>query len=234
MSTFFEEGNLVTISAAMGCGKTDFSLLLTYIAMKQGCRVLGNIELDVEKSIVAIARFENLNVIHDRKKIIKFLSNYVIIHNDVELLKECIKHKKNLIILDEANLFSTSKRAMTIDAVTFELIISCIRKFYASMILVIQRYANFLPMVRELSFLNISKVSKPVAILEIFPINKVATLENIPKSPICFQTHGFSGMDFLINWYRLVSDLKNLSDEEALKFLRKHARNNFLNYLNYG
>lgn len=232
--SFYDEGNLTTISGTMGVGKTDYAFLLSYVAMRQGVTVLGNMQLDVEKSIVGIAKLEGLNVIRDRKKILKFLNNYIVIHNDIELLKECIKHKKNLLVLDEANLFSTSKRAMTIDAITFELIISCIRKFYCSLILIIQRYANFLPMIRELSFLNISKVSKPVAIFEVFPINKVVTLENICKSPICFQTHSFSGFDFLLNWYRLVSDLKNLSDEEALKFLKKHSRNNFTNYINYG
>lgn len=246
--SLFDEGNLTTISGTMGSGKTDFSLLIMYIAMKQGFHVLGNTKLDMKKTIIEIAKFEQKNynsdnvssnlltglkILKNPIKITKLLSNYHVVHNDVEFLKEVIKHRKNILLLDETNLFSTSKRATTFDAVLFELVISCIRKFYSSMILVIQRYNNFLPLIRELSFCNINKVVKKQAIIELYPINKVVTVVNIPKSPICFETHSFAGFDFLIDWYKLVSELKNLTDTETLKFLRKHAKTNFAQFIRY-
>lgn len=246
--SLFDEGNLTTISGTMGAGKTDFSLLLMYIAMKQGYHVLGNTKLDMKKSIIAITKFEQKNyksknvsanlmlglkLLKNPKKITKLLKNYHVVHNDVEFLKEVIKHKKNILLLDETNLFSTSKRAMVMDAVTFEMVISCIRKFYCSMIVVIQRYNNFLPLIRELSFCNINKVVKKQAIIELYPINKVVTVVNIPKSPICFETHSFAGFDFLLSWQKLVSELKNLTDADTLKFLRKHAKINFAEFIYY-
>lgn len=244
----FNEGNLTTISGTMGSGKTDFSLLLMYIALKQGYHVLSNTKLDMKKTIIAIAKFEQKNLksestscnllsglkaFKNPKKITKLLNNYHVIHNDIEFLKEVIKHKKNILLLDETNLFTTSKRANTFDAVLFELIISCIRKFYSSMILIIQRYNNFLPLIRELSFCNMNKVVKKEAIIELYPINKVVTVVNIPKSPICFETHSFAGFDFLLDWYKLVSALKNLSDTDTLKFLKKQAKTNFAEFMRY-
>jgi len=244
----FDEGNLTTISGTMGSGKTDFSLLFMFIAMKQGFHVLSNTKLDMKKSIIEIAKFEQMNyksdsvssnlmsglkLLKNPKKITKLLKNYHVVHNDIEFLKEVIKHKKNILLLDETNLFSTSKRATTFDAVLFELVISCIRKFYSSMILVIQRYNNFLPLIRELSFCNINKVVKKQAIIELYPINKVVTVINIPKSPICFETHSFAGFDFLLDWYKLVSELKNLTDTDTLKFLKKHAKTNFVQFMRY-
>lgn len=246
--TMFSEGNLTTISGTMGSGKTDFSLLLMYIAMKQGFHVLGNTKLDMKKTIIEIAKFEQKNyksdsipsnllsglkVLKNPVKITKLLKNYHVIHNDIEFLKEVIKHKKNILLLDETNLFSTSKRATTFDAVLFELVISCIRKFYSSMILIIQRYNNFLPLIRELSFCNINKVVKKQAIIELYPVNKVVTVVNIPKSPIIFETHSFAGFDFLLDWYKLVSELKNLTDKETLSFLRKQSKSNFAQFIRY-
>lgn len=246
--SMFGEGNLTTISGTMGSGKTDFSLLLMYIALKQGYYVLSNTKLDMKKCIIEIAKFEQKNhnsdsvssnlltglkVFKNPKKITKLLKNYHVIHNDIEFLQEVIRHKKNILLLDETNLFSTSKRATTFDAVLFELVISCIRKFYSSMFLIIQRYNNFLPLIRELSFCNINKVVKKQAIIELYPINKVVTVVNIPKSPICFETHSFAGFDFLLDWYKLVSELKNLTDADTLKFLRKHAKSNFAEFIRY-
>lgn len=246
--SMFDEGNLTTISGTMGSGKTDFSLLLMYIALIQGYHVLSNTTLDMKKCIIEIAKFEQKNyksdsvpsnllsglkILKNPKKITKLLKNYHVVHNDIEFLKEVIKHKKNILLLDETNLFSTSKRATTFDAVLFELVISCIRKFYSSMILIIQRYNNFLPLIRELSFCNINKVVKKQAIIELYPINKVVSVVNIPKSPICFETHSFAGFDFLLDWYKLVSELKNLTDTDTLKFLKKQAKTNFAEFIRY-
>lgn len=246
--SMFSEGNLTTISGTMGSGKTDFSLLLMFIALKQGYHVLSNTNLDLKRTIIDMTKYEcrnyksdgvslnltlGLKILKNPKKINKLLKNYHVVHNDIEFLKEVIKHKKNILLLDETNLFSTSKRATTFDAVLFELVISCIRKFYSSMFLIIQRYNNFLPLIRELSFCNINKVVKKQAIIELYPINKVVTVVNIPKSPICFETHSFAGFDFLLDWYKLVSELKNLTDTDTLKFLKKQAKMNFVEFMRY-
>lgn len=244
MVSIYNEGSLTTISGNMGSGKSDFSNLLSYIALKKGYHILSNIHLDVKNTIAELIVFESklnsddklnlglaLKKVEHHKEINDMIKRYHVVHNDIEFLTEVIKHDKNVLILDETNLFYTSKRALTNDAILFEMFISAIRKFYCSMILVIQRYGNFPPMARELSFCNISKVTLKESLFEIYPVGKCFTVVNIPKSPIRFETHSFSGFDFLLDWYKLISDIKNLSDNEVLSFLKKHAKTNFVKYM---
>jgi len=249
MVSIFDEGSLTTVSGVMGGGKSDFTNLLCFLALHQDVHIISNLELDIEKTIAEIEVFltkmqgnGKLNIKDlksDIKKITNMLKRYHIVHNDIEFLKEVIKERRNasnhgfVLILDEANLFSTSKRALNFDAILFEMFISAIRKFYCSMIVVIQRYSNFLPLIRELSFCNISKVTKTEALFEVYPINKVFTVVNIPKSPICFYTHGFSGFQFKLDWFRLINDLKDLPDVEVMDFLKKQAKNDFCNYIRF-
>jgi hypothetical protein len=247
MVSIFQEGSLTTVSGNMGSGKSDFSNMLSYLALKQGYHILSNIHLDYDNSVKELIKFESeflnsediknlltgIRLVKNHKSIDDMLKRYHVIHNDIEFLCEVIKHKKNILILDETNLFYTSKRALTNDAVLFEMFISTIRKFYCSMILVIQRYGNFPPMARELSFCNISKITIKEGLFEIYPVGKCFTVVNIPKSPIRFETHSFSGFDFLLDWYKLISDIKNLSDNEVLSFLKKHAKTNFIQYMYY-
>lgn len=247
MVSIFDEGSLTTVSGIMGGGKSDFTNLLCCLALRQDIHIISNLELDVERTVaeleVFLKRYEGdgkLNIkdlTKDVHRICRMLKNYHIVHNDIEFLKEIVKNSKGIeyhgfvLVLDETNLFSTSKQAMKPDAIMFEMFMSAIRKFYCSMILVIQRYSNFLPFIRELSFCNISKVTKTEALFEVYPVNKVFTVVNIPKSPIRFYTHGFSGFEFRLNWFKLINDLKDLPDQDVLKFLRKHAKSDFYTYL---
>lgn len=244
MVSIFDEGLLTTVSAPPGMGKTDFVQLLCYLALRHGYDVLSNIQLDMIGSITEIIVFENkmkndgnftlgdgLKELKKSSEVIKLLKHYHLVRNDLEFLNEAIKYKKSVLILDEVNLFSTSKRGMSPDTIMFEMFISAIRKFYCSLIFVIQRYKNFLPMIRELSFCNITKITKQEAMFELYPINKVFTIINIPKSPLRFQTHGFSGWDFVIDWFKLFSDIKNLEDAKVISFLKKESQNGFVKYI---
>jgi len=135
MVSIFDEGSLTTVSGVMGGGKSDFTNLLCFLALHQDMHILSNLELDVEKTVremeVFIKTFQGdgkldiKSLKSDMKVIKRMLQRYHIIHNDTEFLKEVIKERRTaenhgfVLILDEANLFSSSKRSLNFDAILF-------------------------------------------------------------------------------------------------------------------
>jgi len=202
--SIFDPSHLTLVYGRMGSGKTDLTNLLAFIGrilQQKDHHVLSNINIRKGLGFRHIAS--------DR--------DYLTYRAELE--------GPITLILDEANLFQSSKRATQDSAHFLEQLTSIIGHFKTSMIYVIQRRKNLLPFLRELSICEIEKLSKKVAFMKFKGL--VFNLKNIPSCRVLgvdYQRESFASWKFEtdleeINHYIASNQMEY---EDLIKFLDYH------------
>lgn len=197
---FYTEGFLTSLLGDKGAGKTDFSLLLSEIAIEVGDR----------KIMTNIMCLENKNI--------------KIVNNDVDYLKWFLKFRKNILfVLDETGVFANSKEAMSYIPRQLEKFILMMRHFRTAVIFINQREYSTLPVVRDLSNAYIWKTSKKTCIWEYE--GRTIPVRNIRKTAIPFQTYSFAGFTFKLDWTILFNKLSSIDYTKALFKIKEIVSN---------
>lgn len=202
--SIFDPSHLTLVYGRMGSGKTDIGNLLSYIGQilrKKDQHILSNI--NIRKGL------EYRHIASDR--------DYLTYRAELE--------GPITLILDEANLFQSSKRATQDSAHFLEQLTSIIGHFKTSMIYVIQRRKNLLPFLRELSVCEIEKLSKKVAYMKYKGL--IFTLKNIPSCRslgVEYQRESFASWKFETNLEDINHHIASnqMEYEDLIRFLDYH------------
>lgn len=208
----FNEGSLTLIYGRMRAGKTNISWLLDEIAQERH-----------NKTILTNKRCWNENV------------SYVPISTDIHYLNNFQEIKKDIVLgLDEANLFQTSKRALSQEATILEALVSICGHLRTAIYIIIQRKTNYLPMLRELATWEIFKIDKKDWKLEkydgtegfFYNCPNQAELTNIDE-----DTYAFANFGFKLDLQGILEEIsKGRNYDEQLRKLKEIAENGYKEY----
>ncbi len=225
----FDPSNLLLIYGRMGSGKTDITNLLSGIIRLVKGQARPMI-VETNKGLeIALEPVENNSKGHhilSNINIRKGLEyHHIASDRDFLTLRSQLEGPISLI-LDEANLIQSSKRAMTDPAHFLEQLTSIIGHFKTSMIYVIQRKKNYLPFLREMATGEIEKLTKKVAYFKYngftFPVRSINSCRLLG---IEYQRESFASWQFetnleAINHYIAKNQMEY---EDVIRFLNYHS-----------
>jgi len=231
IKTIFGEGNVVTITGAMGSGKTDKACLFMEKAVELGfnCHTIINFfrsndiqkALDIGKLRSGIDYIEKPSEIH----FVKCLS---------ELILGLLEYKNNIVFLDEAALFAssteaTSKRVRMLKQLTY-----IIRHLNASIVFICQSKKSLVPDLREnlVTYqIQIKKesednrvmlISKPFAIIDVngdesFDFKVIDIREKMPSSHLTYDSKFLPLFKFDIDIDNLLDAIGGLDSIQVIE-----------------
>lgn len=206
MKSLYDEGQVVIIYGDKGSGKTSLALVLGYIGQVQGQTILLNIENNIP--------------------------GFHLISTDVDLLEAFLKYKKSMtFIMDESNIIQDAHRPSGDVALNLYAFVSVVRKFRMSFWMIIQREANILLTIRDLTDIEIHKTSPTEGEMTIGPL--VIPFNNVPGTTdfkLEYDTYSFAGFRFLLEWPKILNALTGMSYDRAIKTLIEMDNNNFDGY----
>ncbi len=203
----FEEGTISLIHGPPGTGKTNLGMLFAHRAQQLSKNILLNIQASGVKYRPCYSD-------------VQFFNRYLELGEDI------------FFVLDETNLFQSSKNAKGEQEKQLEMFVSLIRHFRASLVFIIQRRRNFMPMLREQSWYEFKKHEKKV--MEIYNIKGQS--DSYTDIPPCedfgveFETYSFATFEFKLDLKDLVKDLAGKSTKQAKKELYRIAKDRYNTY----
>lgn len=207
-----KRGFFTTITGPPGFGKTDFSLLLTQIAIANNIKIFTNI------------------IINDPSGRVKTVSN---ISSFLKEVVNCYDEGIEIVfVLDEAGVIWSKKDAMTVRNKNLEKLARLLRKLHCGLIFIVQEKFGIPPLVDEFRGCSIHKYTKKQARIRFDNGLKVRLfLKSIPSTDIAFDTDDFGSFEFDIDmekfWrYISKSDSSKRQRELILQYIKKNEDDN--------
>jgi len=239
IKTIFGEGNVVTITGAMGSGKTDKACLFMEKAAEHGfhCHTIINFfrSSDIQKAIDMGKLRSGIDYI-EKPSEIHFVRSFS------ELILGLLEYKNNIVFLDEAALFGSSNEANSKRVKMLKQLTYIIRHLDASIVFICQSRKSLVPDLREnlVSYqIQIKKVSednrimivsKPIAVVnddgdESIDFKVIDAREDMPSSHLAYDSKFLPSFKFDIDIDTLLDAIGGLDSiqvkEKGRDIIRK-------------
>lgn len=181
-------GQLFEVTGTMRSGKTNFTTFLIERALTHGYHIYTNINFYPENEIDEAKRE---GILDPDKEYYSVHPNIHFVTTASDLIIKIYKTKKNLIVLDEAQLYAGSARGNAIMVRWFKEFVTQMGKLRGAMILITQVKSELAVMLKKklpLHEATIEKRSWDNRIVDIFFVPP--QLGDEPEDPICIKQWG--------------------------------------------